>query len=193
MRLLLGITGSVAAILTPKLVAAITDRYPDIELKVIATERGQYFFRQRDVERSVQVGQKTVRRGVMIMHDKDEWPEDGYAKGKPVPHIDLGDWANMLLIAPLTADTLSDIAHGKADKFLTSVVLAWPLDKPLIVAPAMNTRMWENPITQTNLQTVRLVYQARVIPPIEGNLACGTTGVGAMAKIENIVAALTED
>ena len=124
------------------------------------------------------------------MTDKDEWPEGGYVKDQPIPHIDLGDWADILLIAPLSADTLSDMAHGKASKFLTSIVLAWPREKPIILAPAMNTRMWENPITQGNLNMVRQVYKTKVVEPREGMLACKTTGVGAMARIEDIVASL---
>ena len=179
MKLLLGVTGSVAAVLTPKLVAKILNKLPGVELKLITTIRGQYFFRRENINPAVQ-----------ILGDKDEWPEAGYTKGAPVPHIDLGEWADVLLIAPLTADTLSDMANGNADKFLTSTVLAWPRRKPIIVAPAMNTRMWENPITVKNLLTIRRVYRTSVIEPIEGNLACGTTGIGAMAKIDDIVAAL---
>ena len=177
MKLILGVTASVAAKLTPKLVAAILKAIPDIEIKVVATERSLYFFKREDV-------------AAPIMTDKDEWPEGGYVKDQPIPHIDLGDWADILLIAPLSADTLSDMAHGKASKFLTSIVLAWPREKPIILAPAMNTRMWENPITQGNLNMVRQVYKTKVVEPREGMLACKTTGVGAMARIEDIVASL---
>lgn len=179
MKLLLGVTGSVAAKLTSKLVAAIRAKYPDIEIVVITTVCGHYFFKRGEVNAEVKT-------------DKDEWPEGGYLKGAPVPHIDLGEWADKLLIAPLTADTLSDMAHAKANKFLTSTILAWTIGKPLIIAPAMNTRMWQNPIVQENLTKIVRVYQARVIEPIEGNLACGVTGVGAMAKIDDIVAALAQ-
>jgi len=179
MKLLLGVTGSVAAKLTPKLVSAIIKKVPEVELKVIATERSLYFFRGEEV-------------AVPVMTDKDEWPEGGYLKDQPIPHIDLGDWADVLIIAPLTADTLSDMAHGKADKFLTSTVLAWPLEKPLILAPAMNTRMWENRITQGNLKTVRQTYRTYVVEPREGMLACKTKGVGAMAHIDTIVASLVK-
>ena len=166
MKLLLGVTGSAAAKLTPKLVATILEKIPGVELRVIATERGLYFFDRSNIP-------------VPVMTDKDEWLEGGYCKGNPVPHIDLGDWADKLLIAPLTADTLSDMAHGKGDKFLTSTVLAWPFGKPVILAPAMNTRMWENWIVQQNLKTVINVYGAQIVWPVEGNLACGTKGIGA--------------
>jgi 3-polyprenyl-4-hydroxybenzoate decarboxylase len=181
MKLILGVTGSVAAKLTPKLVKAILSGIVDVEIKIVVTERGHYFFMDHDVD----------RRALPILTDRYEWPAGGYAKGNPVPHIDLGEWADRLVIAPLTADTLSDMAHGKADKFLTSIVLAWPREKPLFIAPAMNTRMWENEITQANLRTVMNTYGASVIPPKEGELACGVRGVGAMADIDNIVAAIS--
>lgn len=179
MKLILGVTGSVAAKLTPKLVAAILEAKEDVELKVVATERSLYFFDRKDVDTAAPV-----------MTDKDEWPGNGYNREQLIPHIDLGDWADMLLIAPLSADTLSDMAHGKANKFLTSTVLAWPREKPIVLAPAMNTRMWENPLTQRNLATVQEVYNTKVVLPIEGMLACKTMGIGAMARIETIVSSL---
>jgi len=179
MKLLLGLTGSVAAILAPKLVGAIIAKIPGVELRIIATDRSLYFSDSKAI-------------AVEVMTDKTEWPEGGYVKGNPVPHIDLGDWADKLLIAPLTADTLADMAIGKASKFLTSTVLAWPLSKPVILAPAMNTRMWENPIVQDNLKIVQRVYRARIVGPVAGHLACGTTGIGAMADIGDIVSSLLE-
>lgn len=177
MKIILGVTGSVAAKLTPKLVSSIIAEVADVELKVVATERSLYFFSKKEV-------------AVPVLTNKDEWPEGGYLKEDPVLHIDLSDWADVLLIAPLSADTMSDIAHGKADKFLTSIVLAWPRQKQLIIAPAMNTRMWENSVTQENLWMIRKKYNARVIDPREALLACGTVGVGAMADIDLIVASL---
>lgn len=177
MKLLIGVTASVAASLTPKLVLAIAKNIPNIEIKLIATSKSLYFFQKEDV-------------AFPILTDKDEWPETGYIKGAEVPHIELGNWADVLLIAPLTADTLSDIAHGKSSKFLTSVVLAWPREKQIIVAPAMNTRMWENPITQANLSVIQDTYDAEVIGPKEKMLACGTYGIGAMADIATITAYL---
>ena len=176
MKIVLGITGSVAATLTPKIVKALLEE--GHEVKVVTTERGAYFFNAFDV--SVQ--------GVEVLRDKDEWPEDGYKKGAIVPHIDLHKWADMLLIAPLTADTLTDIAIGKADKFLTCIAYAWPLDKPFAVAPAMNTNMWNDPLTKDHLTQIDERYlKFKVIDPISNMLACGDVGMGAMAKIQTIV------
>ena len=180
MNLLLGVTGGVAAKLVPKLVQTIVARIPGVELRIIATPRSLYFFDRKAIS-------------VPVMTDEYEWPKEIYQKGDPVPHIDLGEWADKMLIAPLTADTLSDMAHGKADKFLTGTVLAWPLAKPLVLAPAMNTRMWENPITQRNLKIDKEIYRARIIGPVAGNLACGTSGIGALAPIDEIVNSLLGD
>jgi phosphopantothenoylcysteine decarboxylase len=175
-KILLGVTASVAATLTPKLVTSLL-RLPEAEVKVVATPKSFHFFRIEDVP-------------VPVLTDSIEWPQGGYQKGAEIPHIDLGEWADILLIAPLSADTLSDMAHGKTSKFLTSIVLAWPLHKKIVLAPAMNTRMWENPITQENLAKVESTYSAHVIGPKEGMLACKTMGMGAMANISEIVSFL---
>ncbi len=178
MKILVGVTGSVAAIHTGKLVDAILANDPSHQVKVISTQRGLYFFDRAKVTSEV-------------LTDKDEWTDNGYHKGDVVPHIDLGQqWADILVIAPLSADTLSDMAHGKADKFLTSIVLAWPREKKMILAPAMNTNMWTNPIVQNNLASVCQTYRVQVINPVEGMLACGVRGIGAMARHETIIAAL---
>lgn len=177
MRIILGVTGSIAAKLTPRLVREL--KRNGHEVIVVATPRGAFFFDPDKVE-------------VKVMGDKDEWSEGGYHKNDPVPHIDLGDWADLLLVAPLTAETLADMAMGSGSKFLTCIVLAWPREKPIILAPAMNTKMWENPAVQRNLQTVIKDYQPTMVGPVEGELACGTCGMGAMASIKDIIAACQE-
>jgi phosphopantothenoylcysteine decarboxylase len=174
MKVLLGITGSVAAVLTPKIVKALKNA--GHEVKVVSTDRGLYFFDSTKVETEV-------------FKDMDEWQEGGYVKNSDVLHIDFGKWADVLLIAPLTADTLSDIANGKCDKFLTCIARAWPLTKPMLFAPAMNTNMWEHPVTAEHLKKIALWLSGSlvVIPPIEKRLACGDVGKGAMADIVTIV------
>ena len=172
MKILLGVTGSVAATLTPNLAQKLLDE--KCEVQVITTQRGLYFFDK-------------TRLKVKVWEDKDEWQEGGYLRETPVPHIDLALWADAMLIAPLSANTLADLACGRCDKFLTCVVRAWPLSKPIIVAPAMNTRMWENPITKKQLDFLREVYNFNMINPIEKRLACGEVGMGAMAEISDIV------
>lgn len=100
-----------------------------------------------------------------------------------VQHISLAKKADAVLVAPATANVLAKFAHGLADDMLTTTVLACTC--PKIVAPAMNTRMYENPITQDNLQTLRK-YGFTIIEPATGHLACGDTGAGKMPEPEEL-------
>jgi phosphopantothenoylcysteine decarboxylase len=119
--------------------------------------------------------------------DADEWP-NGWSKGDPVLHIDLKNWADILVIAPCTANTMAKIANGMADNLLTNVVRAWPEWKPLIIAPSMNTDMWDKMITREQLRIMSdCQWNSRVISPQVKTLACGDHGNGAMANIEDIV------
>ncbi|CAF1018461.1 unnamed protein product, partial [Adineta ricciae] len=98
-------------------------------------------------------------------------------------------WADVLLIAPLDANTLAKISVGICDNLLTNVVRAWDLKngKPLIVAPAMNTAMYEHPLTRQQLDLITNTFGYVEIPSIEKTLMCGQTGIGAMASVESIV------
>ncbi|MGH3127552.1 MAG: bifunctional phosphopantothenoylcysteine decarboxylase/phosphopantothenate--cysteine ligase CoaBC, partial [Gaiellaceae bacterium] len=100
----------------------------------------------------------------------------------PYPH--LGQW-DLLVVAPLTANTLARMAHGLADDVLTEAVLAHA--GPVLMAPAMNTRMWLHPATQENIATLR-ARGAELVGPAEGELAEGEEGVGRMAEPEEIFA-----
>ncbi len=100
-------------------------------------------------------------------------------------HLDLGRAADVFLIAPATAHTLARMAHGFADDLLTAAVLAY--DGPVVVAPAMNTRMWEHPATRANLATLR-ERGIVVVDPLEGLLADGDVGAGRLADTADIVA-----
>lgn len=104
-----------------------------------------------------------------------------------VEHISLADQADLVLVAPATANVLAKLAHGLADDMLTTTVLA--CDCPKIAAPAMNTRMYENPVTQDNLKTLRH-YGWEVLEPTSGRLACGTTGKGKMPEPEDLLEAV---
>ena len=96
-----------------------------------------------------------------------------------------------MLIAPLTANTLAKIVNGLCDNLLTSTVRALG-EKPLILAPAMNTRMWENPLTARQLEEIKRFYRVTVIPPIAKRLADGDTGMGALAEDPTIIKTLDE-
>lgn len=102
----------------------------------------------------------------------------------PYPHLERAD---LLVVAPLTANTLARLAHGLADDLLTEAALAHA--GPVLVAPAMNTRMWEHPATRQNLETLR-ARGVEVVGPVEGELAEGEVGAGRMAEPEAISAAV---
>lgn len=189
MNILLGVTGSVAATLTPKLVTALKELG---DVRVVLTNKGLEMVPYSKGKVALTpfghgyTGPAPIV-GADLYTDDLEWcPADHWQKGDPVLHIDLRAWADMLVIAPLTANTLAKIANGQADNLLTSIVRAWQVGKPMFVAPAMNTSMWNNPFTKRHLDTLWEVYRAQVIQPQSKVLACGDEGVGAMADIDMI-------
>lgn len=105
-----------------------------------------------------------------------------------VEHIALAQWGDLLLLAPATADLIGKLAAGLGDNVLTATALAWP--GPVLVAPAMNDRMWAHPIVQENIRRLRDVAGYRCVGPGEGHLACGTEGTGRMAEVETILRAV---
>ncbi|MEJ5173497.1 MAG: bifunctional phosphopantothenoylcysteine decarboxylase/phosphopantothenate--cysteine ligase CoaBC [Hydrogenothermaceae bacterium] len=98
-------------------------------------------------------------------------------------HITLARWADAFVIAPATANTIAKLRMGLADDFLTSLALAY--DKPIVIAPAMNTKMFENPATSDNIKVLK-ERGYRIVSPAEGVLACGEEGQGKLAEIEDI-------
>ncbi len=102
----------------------------------------------------------------------------------PIPHIYLSDWADVVLVVPCTANVLAKLATGIADDVVSASALA--CDKDFVIAPAMNTKMWNNPATQHNVHTL-LQRGMHLITPATKMLACGITGTGALASVTNIV------
>lgn len=107
-----------------------------------------------------------------------------------IAHISLGQWGDLLLIAPATADLIGKLAGGLGDNQLTATALAF--SGPVLLAPAMNDRMWAHPIVQDNLRRLREVVGYRQVGPEAGHLACGTTGVGRMSDVAAIITAAEE-
>src|SRR5215468_8058330 len=116
---------------------------------------------------------------------------DDYAPDNPDPiaHITFSQSVDLLIIAPATANILAKFANGIADDFLTSTYLA--AKAPVLVAPAMNTTMWEHPATRRNLETLRR-DGVEIVAPDAGEMACGTIGPGRLSQPERIVAAALE-
>ena len=138
-KVVLGVTGSVAAIYTRELFDDL--RAAGHEVKVVATDAALYFF-------------DAPPFGPALVRDADEWPGNRYRRGDPVLHIELRRWADVLLIAPLDANTLAKLAAGLCDNCLTCVWRAWDVSRPVVLAPAMNTLMWEHPLTGRHLRQV---------------------------------------
>lgn len=111
---------------------------------------------------------------------------DVFESSSPIPHIELAEWADIALVAPATADVMAKMAYGIADDMVSTALLACSC--PIIVAPAMNVHMWENPATQQNAETLesRGVF---LVGPATGRLACGDTGTGKLAEVDQIVSA----
>lgn len=179
-KILLGVTGSVAAVLTGKMIRAFREVG---EVKTVFTDSGYYFLKANEKARMEFI--HSFERHEDIYNDEREWPTN-YKVGDPIVHIDLRDWADILVIAPLSANTLAKIRYGLCDNLLTSVVRAWDHDKPKVVAPAMNTKMWYNEPTPEQIRHLKQ-QDWKVVPPVEKELACGETGTGAMAPVGDIV------
>lgn len=107
-------------------------------------------------------------------------------KEEETKHINLASWADICVIAPLSANTLSKIANGICDNLLTSVICALKKDIKVILAPAMNENMWMNQIIQKNLEKLKKIKKYIILPPQKGRLLCGLYGEGKMQDIGEI-------
>ncbi|MBM3996341.1 MAG: phosphopantothenoylcysteine decarboxylase [Planctomycetes bacterium] len=184
-NVLLGVTGSVAAIHTPDLYADL--RHAGHAVKIVATKAACHFFDAAGIE-----ARDGARNKDVVILDEDEWTSERYRRGDPVLHIELRRWAEILLIAPCDANTLAKLALGLTDNCLTCVCRAWDLSRPIVLAPAMNTLMWEHPATARHLAqlTADLREALRIVWPVIKKLACDDVGVGAMASRDDILAAI---
>ncbi|KAJ1496065.1 flavoprotein [Baffinella frigidus] len=152
-RVLLGLSGSVAAIKAEELVKALS-AFADV--RVVTTAKAAHFFSPEAL---------TAACHVEVLTDADEWAA-WQGRGDPVQHIELRRWADLFIIAPISANTLAKLAGGLCDNLLTCVARAWEYGKkPLVIAPAMNTAMWEHPATAPHLATLHS-WGALSIPPV---------------------------
>ena len=182
--ILLGLTGSVATVLYEKLIKELQTIG---DVNVILTPAAEHFV---PIEFT----------GVRIFRDIHEWSwvrdgviDDKWKKEDSVLHIQLRNESSALVIAPCSANTLAKISHGICDNLLTTVARAWDLNRPFIIAPAMNTHMWEHPVTREHLgKFVNFSSNNHVFMPQSKMLACKTQGMGAMGEISGIVEMLKE-
>lgn len=165
----LGVSGSIAVHKAVDLASQLTKA--GYETHVVMTENARKFV--------TPVPFRTLSRQPVVT---DLWEEEGWKPG----HINLADEADLLLIAPATANLLAKLALGLADDPLSCIALALNPSARLLVAPAMNGRMWAHPATQQNVAVLK-ARQVEFIGPEEGLLSCGYEGMGRMAPVEAIL------
>jgi phosphopantothenoylcysteine decarboxylase len=166
-RIVLGVTGSIAAYRAADLASLLTKE--GHELDVVLTDEALRFITALTFE-------ALTRREVYTREN------DGMRDGQPA-HISLADRADLVLVAPATAHLIAQVAHGLAPDLLTSLLLATPA--PVVIAPAMNGQMWHHPATQANVELLRK-RGVDFIGPEAGLLACGYEGLGRLWPVAEI-------
>ena len=166
--IVVGVTGSIAAYKAADLVSKLVKR--GHEVHVVMTAAAREFITPLTL-------QTLSRNRVLgsVFDEKESWRPS---------HIDLADRAHLLLIAPATANTIAALAHGLADDALSEIALA--TEAPVLVAPAMNGKMWKHPATKANV-TLLQSRGVHFIGPEEGLLACGYEGLGRLWNIDEVI------
>lgn len=174
-NIVLGVTGSIAAYKAAELTSLLTKQGCDV--RVVLTADALRFI--------TAVSFKTLSRHPVVTDLYDE--EEGW---QPT-HIKLADEANLLLIAPATANTIAKLALGLANDALSCVALALNTQAKTLIAPAMNGKMWLHPATQQNVATLRS-RGVEFIGPEEGMLSCGYEGLGRLWPVERVAERVLE-
>jgi phosphopantothenoylcysteine decarboxylase/phosphopantothenate--cysteine ligase len=170
-KILLGVSGGVAAYKAADLASKLTAAGATI--RTVMTENALRLVTAKSFE--AVTGQPVYT---------SLWETDEYKIG----HINLTDWADVVVVAPATANIIGKVANGICDDLLSTTLCAsW--EGPVILAPAMNDRMWKNPAVQKNVKTLKGMGM-ELIGPMQGRLACGTEGIGRMAEPQEILDAI---
>lgn len=170
-RIILGITGSIAAYKAADLASQLTKAGHAVTC--VMTREALEFITPLTL--------RTLSKNPVITDlfaEKEAWQPG---------HIQLADEADLLLIAPASANVLAAMAHGFANDALTAIALA--TRAPMLIAPAMNGKMWQHPATLKNVETLRS-FGAQFVEPAEGLLACGYEGIGRLAEVDTILKAV---
>lgn len=173
-RILVGLAGGIACYKTATVVSRLVQR--GAEVTVLMTESATRFIAPLTFE-------SLSGRQVYT----SQWEQ---VESRDSQHVALARAADLLVIAPASANTVAKLAAGLCDNAVTTVACALPRSTPVLLAPAMNAQMWENPITQRNLDTLRQVLGYHTIGPETGWQACRTQGPGRMSEPEAIVEAV---
>ena len=190
-------------------------RHPNLSIRVILTKSAVKFLAGQSPEQPALSSLASLPNVDSVHQDEDEWIEP-WTRGAEVLHITLRRWAHILVVAPMSANTLAKVVNGMSDNLLTSVIRAWdPLGlidgkkARILVAPAMNTAMWLHPITARHIRVLEEEWGVKpvngndtteggkdnatnqgwfeVLHPIQKSFACGDVGSGAMMEWKGIV------
>ena len=230
-HLLLAATGSVATIKIPLILYALS-QHPDLSIRLVLSESARQFLQGQSAEQPTIASLSEINNVDGIYFDEHEWTKP-WVRSDSILHIELRRWADLMVVAPLSANGLAKISQGISDNLVSSVIRAWdfsglidgarpgvalPYDmgktkeeleglpvasregrkKGIIVAPAMNTAMWNHPVTAKQLAVLEQEWGVgnggwfEVLRPMEKMLACGDTGSGAMRDWKAIVGAIEE-
>jgi phosphopantothenoylcysteine decarboxylase/phosphopantothenate--cysteine ligase len=166
-KILFKITGSIAAYKSAFLISKLVQS--GCEVKVVATEGALKF-----------VGKATLEglTGHAVY-------TDSFTDGEMMSHINLMKWADLIIVCPATANTINKLANGIGDNLLTSLFLAFDWSKPYLIAPAMNSKMYDHPATKISMKKLE-EWGIKILPTNEGYLACGDTGKGKLLEPDQI-------
>ncbi|CDK29011.1 unnamed protein product [Kuraishia capsulata CBS 1993] len=184
LHILIGATGSVATIKIPQMIDKIFQVYghDKVSVQLVLTPMAEFFIRGLRIPKNVKVWREV-----------EEWSSPMTKPGDPILHVELRKWADIFLVAPLSANTLAKMANGLCDNLLTSLIRAWNPVAPILVAPAMNTFMYTNPMTAKHLQILKDEFKhVTVLKPVEKVLVCGDIGMGGMREWSDIVDILVD-
>ena len=173
-HILVGISGGIAAYKIPELIRSLVKA--GAEVRVATTQNALQFVTELTLQ--------TVS-GCRVYSDVFAAINEHSTE-----HISLPEWSDAMIVAPATANVLAKMAAGIADDALTTTICSCTARKPIVVAPAMNDKMWESPATQQAIETIRSWKNVTVVEPAEGMLACGVVGKGRMPQIEELQEAL---
>ena len=216
-HLLLASTGSVATIKLPNIIQALS-KHKNLSIRIILTKSATEFLQGQASEQPTLASISKLPNVDGVYLDEDEWRKP-WVRGDSILHIELRRWADLMVIAPLSANALAKVALGLSDSLVYSVVRAWDTTglidegrpgislpyagvdlngeairkKGIIMAPAMNTAMWNHPVTKKHLDVLEGEWSVanggwmEVLRPIDKGLACGDKGGGGMREWKEIV------
>ncbi|KAG5949910.1 hypothetical protein E4U53_005649 [Claviceps sorghi] len=196
-HLLLAASGSVATIKMASIVRGLA-RHGNLSIRLVLTSSAEHFLGGQAGEQPSLAEMRRLPNVDGMYTDAAEWTRP-WTRGAPILHIELRRWAHLLMIVPLSANTMAKVVAGICDNLLLSVVRAWDHDgsidgarKKIVVAPAMNTAMWRNPVTAKHIKTLEEDWGGedgwvQVLRPVAKVLACHDVGEGAMVEWQEIV------